>query len=71
MAETTIECKEVTGKTVHRLQLVRSDTGSQELLLEFTDSTAFSMSIAAKTSRSASLIRQSSGPPETIKSYDE
>ncbi len=69
--ETTIECAEAAGKTVERLRLVSSENGSQELLLEFTDGTAFSMSVEPKTTRSASLIRQSSGAPETIRSYNE
>jgi hypothetical protein len=71
MADTTMECIEAAGKTVHRLQLVSSQSGVQELLLEFTDGTAFSMSVEPTTSRSAYLFKTSAGSSETIRSYDE
>jgi hypothetical protein len=71
VTETTVECAEAVGKTVHRLQLVRSENGSQELLLEFTDGTSFSLSVTPTTTRSAYLFRPSTGSPETIRTYDE
>lgn len=71
MLETTVECVEAAGKTVHRLQLVRSESGSQELLLEFTDGTAFSLTVEPTTTRSAYLFKQSASAPETIRSYDQ
>jgi hypothetical protein len=71
VTETTVECAEAAGKTVHRLQLVRSENGSQELLLEFTDGTAFSLSVTPTTTRSAYLFRPSTVSPEAIRTYDE
>ena len=71
MSETTIECVEAAGKTVHRLQLVRSESGSQELLLEFRDGTAFSFTVEPTTTRSAYLFKQSSSSPETLRRYDQ
>jgi hypothetical protein len=69
--ETTIECVEAKGKTVYRLRLVRSEGGSQELLLEFTDGTAFSFSVEPTANRSAYLYEQSNGSPSTIRTYEE
>ena len=71
MPATAIDCVEVTGKTVTRLQLLRSETGTQEILLEFTDGTAFSLTIEPTTARVAYLFQQSNGAPETICRYDE
>lgn len=71
MPQSTIECTEAAGKTVQRLQLVQLDNGGQELSLEFTDGTGFSLSVEPVTKRSAYLYRQTLGSPETIRSYDE
>ena len=71
MTETAIECAEVAGKTVSRLQLFQSVKGAQEVLLEFTDGTAFSLTVEATTARVAYLFHQSEGTPETIQRYGE
>jgi hypothetical protein len=71
VSQSMIECTEATGKTVHRLRLIELDNGGQEISLEFTDGTSFSLSIEPSTKRSACLYRQTLGSPETIRSYDE
>jgi hypothetical protein len=71
VSQSTIECTEAAGKTVHRLRLIELDNGGQEISLEFTDGTNFSMSIEPSTKRSAYLYRQTLGSPEIIRSYDE
>lgn len=71
LTETNIECAEVVGKTVVRLKLIRSESGGQEVLLEFTDGTAFSLTVEPMTTRTASLIDLSQGSPMTIQRYDD
>jgi hypothetical protein len=71
LADTTIECPEIVGKVVHCLRLISSNSGSQEVHLEFTDGTAFSLEIEPTTTRNARLIIQSDVAPELIKTYDE
>jgi len=66
-----IECAELAGKTVERLRLSRTELGGQELHLEFTDGTAFSLSVEPSTMRSAQLVFQSEGQIETIRNYEE
>ena len=71
MVETTVRCSEVEGKTIARLLLVRQEDGTQELLIEFTDDTALSVTLGTRTTRDARLIRQLEAGPETIRSYDD
>lgn len=71
VADTLIECAEVTGKTVHRLRLATSDSGGQELHLEFTDGTAFSLTVEPSTVLKAALIRQSEGREIALRTYAE
>lgn len=50
---------------------MRSNAGSEEMHLEFTGGTAFSLQIQPTTPGNAHLIVQSDGSPEPIRSYDE
>lgn len=69
MANTMIECQEVTGKTVRRLILNEQESGSQEVHIEFTDDTAFTVTIEPKTVRNAGLNRQTESGVEVIRDY--
>jgi hypothetical protein len=71
MPGSMIDCAEVTGKTVRRLRLATSESGSQEIHLEFTDDTAFSLVVESTTKRSARLIASSEAGQETLRSFDE
>jgi hypothetical protein len=71
MSDQMIECTEVAGKTVSRLRLVSSESGSHEVHLEFTDATAFSLTVEPAMIRKAQLIFQSEGATETLRSYGE
>lgn len=71
MSDTIIECAEAVGKIVQRLRLATSDTGGQEMHLEFTDGTAFSLTVEPATTRHAHLISESDESPKTIRSYDQ
>lgn len=71
MADSTTDCREVAGKTIESLQLIRSINGAQELLIKFTDDTAFTLNIEPTTTRSVRLVRLTEGGTETLRSYDE
>lgn len=71
VSDAMIEYAEVAGKTVERLRLSRTELGGQEVHLEFTDGTAFSLTVEPSTVRSAQLVSQSEGKIETIRNYEE
>lgn len=66
-----IECTEIAGKTVSRLRLSSTEAGCQEVHLEFTDGTAFSLTVEPTTKRTAQFLRQSKDGNETLRTYAE
>jgi hypothetical protein len=64
-----IDCPEVIGKTVGSLKLYPTDTGDTEIVIQFTDGTAFSSSFESRPTLRASLIRTGIAAPEVLKTY--
>lgn len=71
MSDTMIDCEEIAGKTVRRLRLATGESGSQEVHIDFTDGTAFSLMVQAKTTREARLVSVTDIGTETLCTYGE
>ena len=71
MPTQNVECPEVVGKTVKSLKLCSTDKNDAEILIEFTDGTAFSSSYESNMVVKASLIRIGVGAPEVLKDYTD
>jgi hypothetical protein len=69
VSDTIIECTEVAGRTVARLRLAAGESGGQEVHIEFTDGTAFSVIIEPKLTRNARLVTQAESGLDTVQTY--
>lgn len=69
MANGFFECADLAGKTVQTLRVYENCERGNEVVIEFTDGTAFSCGLEAKCVASAMLFRPSDGTPEVLRYY--
>jgi len=67
--EPFIDCEDVVGKTVHSLKIYPNSDGASETILEFTDGTAFSLSVVNEPRVRGLLYRVGIGTLEVLKEY--
>jgi hypothetical protein len=63
------ECPDLVGKTIRALRVYDNRDQGNEVVIEFTDGTAFSCCLEAKCVASAMLFRPSDGTPEVLRDY--
>lgn len=63
------ECAELAGRTIQALRVYENCDRGNEVVIEFTDGTAFSCGLEAKCVASAIFFRPSNGTPEVLRNY--
>lgn len=71
MSAQPVNCPDVIGKTVKSLKLYSTPSTLEEIVVEFTDGTSFTLSCESHLTAKASLIRTGSSASEVLKSYLE
>lgn len=69
MADGFFECSEMSGKMIQTLRVYENRDQGNEVVIEFTDGTAFSCCLEAKCVASAVFFRPSNGTPEVLRNY--
>ena len=69
MAAGSFECPELVGKTIQALRVSENPDHDNEVVIEFTDGTAFSCSLETKCITTAMLFRPTAGTPEILRNY--
>jgi hypothetical protein len=69
VANRFFECAELSGKTIQALRVYENPDQRNEIVIEFTDGTAFSCCLETKCVASAVFFRPSNGIPEVLRSY--
>ena len=69
VADGFFECPELAGKTIYAVRVYENSDQGNEVVIDFTDGTAFSCSLETKCAISAVHFRPSDGNPEVLRSY--
>jgi hypothetical protein len=64
-----IDCKELAGKVIRGCTIYEDGSDGPEVLIEFTDETAFSVCLRTTVSVEAKCIRDEGGQPQIVKAF--
>ena len=70
MNEGYVECPDLSGKTIQRLQVFRNTGEGAEVQIEFTDGTSFSCAVSHPMTVKASLYKGGIGTPQIVRDYE-
>jgi hypothetical protein len=70
MKENSIECSELSGKTIQTVRIYRDIGDGTEIQMDLTDGTSFSCSLGQRPTAKASFYKGGAGSPEIIRDYE-